>query len=423
MMRPLPLIAGSVLSAAVAIACLILAFADGRIVSPFGWDRVVVVHVMSSLPLAFVTAGLLCRTRLSMEWKPFAILIAVAWLVVITLITIFGGVFVAHVLDVSDAGFTVRVAARIAWTLALEVPCFWVVLLLVRPVRMPRRTFVHLAAWSVGVVILVPFGFIMTLTSKQTDLAKASWKAFRVDKAIEKVDRLCAVGSMASFGVQEDGSTESQSEASEVTARQAQTSLMKNATMLVEAVKLTEKLEMTAENRLALSKCLRSLGELDEAATLLEPIADQTPEAAMLLARVFQAKNDWAASSKWFQVAVDKTLAENQGDTTSLPTPTIQLLRQAYDYLSQNAHRMQQYDAAKQYYIEAIEHVPTHAAYFHYQLARHYDLAGRLSASLTHHQLAHDLAPGQYPPPPSWMQKFFSSSTPVGILAPSQSNY
>ena len=427
--RPLPLFAGCLLAATVAIACLLLAFADGRIISPFGWNRVVVVHVISSLPLAFVAAGLLCRTRLSMNAKPVAVMLALIWLGLIVLITIFGGVFVAHILDVSDAGFTVRMIARTVWTLTLEVPCFWLVLLLIRPIQMPRRVFVHLAIWSVAVIALVPFGFIITLTHKQTDLAKASWQAFRVDKAIEKTDRLCAVGSMASFGVQNEptadeevaeNSVTEENQTQEVTARQAQAALMKNATMLVKAIKLTENQELTDANRLAMAKCLRSIGELDRAAILLEPIADKIPEAAMLLGRVLQAKNDWATSSKWFQTAVEQMLKLKEEPRSN---KTARLLCQAYGYLSQNAHQMQKYDDAEQYYLDAIENVPSHAAYFHYKLAQHYDLSGRLSNSLVHYQQAHQLAPDRYPAPPSWAQKFLSSSTPVGILAPSQSNY
>lgn len=423
MMRPWPMIFGSVLAATVAIGCLIFAFSDGRIVSPFGWNRVVVVHGVSSLPLAFVVAGLLCRARLSSDAKPVAVLLASVWIVLAVVITVFGGVFIAHLLNVSEAGFTVRMAVRSVWTLVLETPCFWLVLLLVRPIRMPRRAFGHLMIWSVAVVLLIPFGFVVTLNKKQTDLAKVSWQTFRIDKAVEKVDRLCAVGSMAGFGVQESPETREVSDTSEVTARQAQAALMKNASLLIEGVQSLRKQELTEENRLTLSRYLRSLGELEEAVTLLEPIADRMPEAAVMLGRVFQAKNEWAASSKWFQSAVDQLLAADRPEGSRMPDESIPLFHQAYDCLAQNAREMLRYDDAERYYLAAIEQIPSDAAYFHYQLVRHYDLSGRIRNSLLHHQLAHELAPARYASPPPWLQKFFSSSTPVGILAPSQSNY
>ncbi|MBU6295711.1 MAG: tetratricopeptide repeat protein [Planctomycetes bacterium] len=109
--------------------------------APFGWDLLLVVHVIMGLPLAWMLAGLLPRL-------PAAMPISIGFL--ISVLSVLGGSVVGPLLP--ETGVLERAAARGFWVLTLQLP--WAMLL------KPR----YEAGWSAIAIsavaaAIVPFAY------------------------------------------------------------------------------------------------------------------------------------------------------------------------------------------------------------------------------------------------------------------------
>ncbi|MCH8922019.1 MAG: hypothetical protein IIA67_02585, partial [Planctomycetes bacterium] len=161
------------LAAFVSMGALLWAAGAGRqaiglAVSPFGWQRLVVVHVFSSLLLSWTLAALAAEAMPVLRSRWFVGM----WIVVGAALawwTVSRGSFVAHAMDANRFGYGVRLAVRILWPVLLQLPwCLTGAALAGETVRTrsaASRT--ALAALSLTAALVAPACYLSFLTNQQ----------------------------------------------------------------------------------------------------------------------------------------------------------------------------------------------------------------------------------------------------------------
>lgn len=434
---PLPMLLALPLTLVFSIGALVLAgdnHGPGNLaVSPFGWNRVVVTHALTTLPLSWILAVAATRAWpiLRRPWTVF--LWAIAGLDIAGL-TIFAGNFVAHELSVLDAGHAVRLTVRITWCLLLQLPWCLAGRTLLRVESgnptdgnvhsLKPRTIINFICWSLVVAVFIPLSFVNGLTARQTQLAHEHWKSFRIEQARQVVRRLCGVGSIQSLG--NSGNTIVNKDSKKPTPReilpkQAQAMLSENVAFLTSQIKALLADEPTDARQLLLGKYYAALDRPAQARQTLEPLANINAEAAAALGELHQRQGHWQSANDWFSKAIELARNENPKIPQTVADRE-KLLSIAYDSLARGARELKQYDQAEVFYREAITHLPALEAHFQAQLAQHCDLGGRPVEAIEHQRKAHELASDKHAAPPSLAVKILSNSTPVGIFAPAASN-
>ena len=109
------------------------------------------------------------------------------------------------------------------------------------------------------------------------------------------------------------------------------------------------------------------------------------------MAELLQEEGNWRQSSGWFETALERAQS-NPSQNADEAAASVALQSRSYDALAHNADKMKQFDAAEQYYLEALQTLPSQRAYFHHQLSRHYELAGRIIKSDEHRRASARLA-------------------------------
>jgi len=410
---------GPIAAVAISIAVLLLAggtfaTATDAAISPFGYHHVLVVHALTSLLLSWSIAGLLVPARRSFG-------VRAAWIVgggVIALFTIALGRQIGVELDLAEIGYLGRMPVRVLWCVALQLP--WCVLArMLEPIG-PERTAGSVAnrfALALVVALVIPYGYVNTLTEKQTEIAKDLWQKQRMVKALHVVERLCALGSPRGFGVRQtpDGGRQA------VSAQSARETLRQAIDYYDKEIRSLRAGPLTDPQRIKLAERLSSLGRLDEAQAVLEPIASRHLRAAVTLAQTHQEQFQLAEGSRWYEKAIRlarSTPSANPNEAALL----LEIQKKAYNALADNACELRQFERAEGYYFEAIDRLPSHRAYFHHQLGRYYKETGAPIRSAEHLSKAHDLAPKEYGPGDGALVGVLSTGTPVGIFAPSASN-
>ena len=413
---PPEILIATLAATAVATAALVLAAgperrALGVAASPFGWERVIVTHALATLPLAWTLAVALCARApaLRARWTAAAWIAAGAGL---ACVTVFGGGFVAHALEVFHAGYAGRMAVRVAWCLLLELP--WCLaglaigrrtdgtgsLLTRRPAlagkqpvaTRPITTFVNWLAWSLVVAVVIPASFVNTLVGRQTEQVRSDWQTLRIDRASRIVRQLRELGSTRSLGV----SSQADKHERQVLPEAADAMLAKDVEFLNGQIEALRAAEPSDPNCLALGQCYASLGRLAEATAVLEPVARRRTEAAVKLGRICQQEGRWRESSRWYAQAIELARAERPGESPDAET-SIAVQTAAYEALARNARALKEDDAVEAYYREAIARLPSRAAGFHARLAVHFDLVGRPAAAIAEQREAARLRPSNTP--------------------------
>ena len=412
--RLLGLIAAAVISAT-ALMLASLADPDRLPVSPFGYYRVVVMHVVMTLLLSWFLAGFLVPDERSSGWWFFWISIGVG----MVLLTAALGSFVGSHLDEMRSELGMRLLIRAGWCLALQLP--WCVMSRsvaepnVEQRITPSVIGTLLLAMVLGVV--VPIGYLTTLIPQQTKIASKHWAQRNLPKTRLAVSRLSALGSWGEFEHRSprDGAIE------RVSPRRFLV-LLDEARRDVEAeVRRLRTVELDRQMRLDLAMYLKLLGKLSEARATVEPLTSDDPRAAALMADIFKDAEQWQTSSEWYRRMLD-LLRENPAEIEMSPAFIVLMRTRAYDSLAYNARELKDFDGAEQIYFDALEAMPSPSeqAHFHYHLAGHYEKSGRLALATEHLQAARRLGPDkdQYPEPGSLWYQVLSSGSPVGIFAP-----
>ena len=420
------LVLGSSLAAVISTAALIGAAAiheqpAGASISPFGWNRVVVIHSLSTLILSWWLAGRIWEQTTAIHPRRMLMIWGLIGLVLAAL-TFFGGVFLRPVIDALNAGFAVRLVTRVVWCMMLQVPWCLVGLATVRESEVQGGVKLgSLNVFGLGVVTAlgVPLSFLAVFCEEQTRVARDNWVQTQLVDSYALVQRLYDVGSTSSLGerASTDGST-----SGSVTPEQALADLQMAMQYVGHRIDQHSHGQLDDEGRLQLARDFLSLDRTDAAKDMLVPIAENHPVAAILLAEICKEQGDPAASRAWarkaMKVASDAAKMNHDAANTS---DDVQL--RAYDMLAVFAGEEGDFKAAEGFFLEALERIPSRAAEIHDRLGKHYEFLGELPRAIQHQQQAALLDPETFVPPDSLTQKVLSSGAPVGLARPKSSRY
>ncbi|MBN2296314.1 MAG: tetratricopeptide repeat protein [Pirellulales bacterium] len=402
-------------------------------VAPFGWNRVVVVHAITALPLSWILSLAASRAWPMLRRRWTVLLWTIAG-VDIAGLTIFAGNFVSQELAAHDAGSITRLVLRITWCLLLQIPWCLAALAMQKPefvspadsninLRYPL-TIANFICWSLVVAIVIPISFVNGLTASQATIAREHWRALRIEKARQIVLRLFDVGSTQSLGSSENNTANNSHNnmmQRDILSKQALKMLNENVEFLSTQIKALRAGALTESQQLLLGKYYAALDRNTQACEMIELLAHTNAEAAVTLGEIEQRQGHWQAANQWFIKAIDLARQEKSHDPDTV-AENKKLQTFAYDALARGARELKQFEQAEAFYHEAIEELPNRAAHFHAQLALHCDLGGRPAEAIVHQLKAHELDPNQHSAPASLTTKIFSNSTPVGIFAPAASN-
>ena len=390
-------------------------------ISPFGWNRVIFIHSMSTLILSWWWAGRIWQQSTTIQPRRMMIVWGIVG-VMLALLTLLGGDFVRPVIDAVNAGFVLRLVCRVLWCMMLQVPWCLVGLATFGVSGVQRA--VKLASLNVlglGVVTAfgVPISFLAVFSEEQTRVARDSWVQAQLVDAHTLVQRLYDVGSTASLGerTSADGSTDLG-----VTPERALADLELALKYVGHRIDQRSGGQLNEDGRLQLARDYLSLGRPDSAQKILVPIADHHPVAAILLAEICKERGHVQASRDWAErplKAARAVAAVSPGEVEA--SENVQL--RAYDMLAVFAGEEGDFEAAKDYFIDALEHLPRRAAEIHDRLGKHYEFLGELPRAIQHQQQAALLDPETFVPPDSLTQKVLSSGAPVGLARPKSSRY
>ncbi len=388
--------------AAVASAgALLLVIDPGRLVlelaaSPFGWNRVIVIQVLATLPLAWFTAAILA----SLLPRVVAGGTTGAWIacgLALAAATVLWGASVGTALDGRSAGFAARLVVRSCWPLVLQIP--WCVaghaqapIDSMRRMRGGSKTVLVLLALFLGVA--APATYLDRLMGRQTAEAAEMMRSSRIDRSVSTLTWLADIGSqrLVEFS---DPSTATAARLSPVEARVL---LSRTVARLANRIRSLENGPLNQDERMELASHFASIGQADKACEILEPVASESMRAAMLMAKCLQEDQHWEQSTEWLHTALSLAQEESPPDTVNEKV-LVELQAEAYDLLAYNARELQNYERAEQYYHEALSRLPSKKGHFHAQLGKHYKLGGRSFKAAQHQRTAHEIAPDIYSAP------------------------
>jgi tetratricopeptide (TPR) repeat protein len=420
-----PIGVGLVLAATVSIATLYAAAGTERrelemAISPFGWNRVIVVHSLSTLIFAWWLARTLGAwaprsTNRSMAVVWIAAGLAIGWL------TVVAGTPAEAILLQSQAGGVVRFSCRFLWCTALELPWCMAGLAATRKREASRPAIfspLHLLTLAVVTAIGVPISFLAVFIEQQARYAQTAWQSGKLIEARQLVQRLCDVGSTVSLGDRTlpDGARV------EVNASQALSDLHKGVHFVEQQIEQLMSVEPTNQRRQQLALCLLALNRDSEADSVLDAIADREAVAALLLAQVHQSKGRLTACRQWAERAIE--LAEQAQPSSPQDTEArIEVQLRALDLLAVAAGEQADFTAAERYLWEAVKRLPSRRAETYYRLGKHYEFVGELSKAIECQRRAASLDSDKYAAPASLVEKMLASGAPIGLARPRSSRY
>jgi hypothetical protein len=382
------MIGGAALALAVPGLALVFAAGDepaGLAVAPFGWPRLVAVHLGATLPLSLWLGVRFSRPRIEVVAIVTGVLFAVA--------TYALGPLVGPALDRGGADFANRLAVRVLWCLALQVP--WcaagAALAGPRPVQLSVLPLAVIAA------VLPPLAFAHTRIPQWTNRAEELLGEMRLTRAWEVIAGLSDLGSTSPIGGRPP--------------QQLAADVRRQVAAL--AKQLTRPLPPSAPPaaRVEYARRMAMLDRLAEAEQLLAPLADQDVDAALLRATALQKLERWDDSDRDFRAVLDLSAVIADPDQVAAARVP------AYKGLAFNARAAGRPADAEAAYREGLARVPSATSHFHFLLGRHYDQAGRPLLALEHLREAVRLDPGRYGDPARPLIEQLTRATP-GCLLP-----
>jgi tetratricopeptide (TPR) repeat protein len=355
----------------------------GLVAAPFGWTRLLVVHLLATLPLSLVVA-------VGFRGRAGGATAAGVGAVLGTLLagaTVSEGASLAGWLDREQAGYYSRLAVRVLWCLGLQVPWCLFGLSLAPPRAGRSSDLPRWAAAALAVVVAVaapavytggpgrasPYGGAHSLIDVQSRKAEDLLARTRPARAHAIVEGLCDVGSPRPIA----------DEAPEALRNELRQAL--RAATAASKVPLPARVSPAA--RVERAQGLAMLDRLDEAERLVRPLAADNAAAALLLAAIWQEQKRWEESSRSYRHALVLL-----GQDPAAARARVQ----AYDGLAFNARERKAYQEAEAVYGEALAQIPEARAHFHFELGRHHRSGGRPGKALHHLQTAAQLDPERY---------------------------
>lgn len=412
-------------AAVVSTAALILAAGVDRrslglSTSPFGWNRIIVIHTLSTLVLSWWFARVLGQLIPELKerwmtpvWGGVGILIAV--------LTVLAGIAVDALLDSNQSGYTARLVCRIAWCMALQVPWYMTALAATKgPSRPAVFSTMNLLAFSVMTAVGIPASFLAVFLGQQTEYARGHWQQAELLDAMLLVQRLYDVGSTVSLGGRSLG--DGASVLVEVTPQAALRELRNNLTFMQDEIKQLEAAPASRDQALQLAQCYLSVGRTDDAEAKLKALAKDDPSSAIILAGLYKDNERTEDSRTWAKKALQlaqQTKPANEHE--QFLNEKVQM--QAYDMLAVFAGEVADFQQAEKYLLDALGRLPSLRAEIHDRLGKHFEFIGELTKASEHQREAARLDPEQFSDPASLVSKMLESGAPVGLARPKSSRY
>jgi len=371
----------------------------------FGWQRLAVVQIALSLPLAMTLAWLL-RTSILVR---AGISRAVAWCLVGALVA--GGMIVAlpavaTSLNDPAMNFAARTLARSLLCLALVLP--WCLagesVAAVLTETTPSTAGASRAAnlWALSVAALVatalPAVYAADLCRRQTTLCTEGVNKQQLVVAQRILERLNAVASRRPVAGEapRDLAKKMDAAIAQLTRRAAQ----------------QNRPSLDAAEAIELARVLAMLDRLDEAERILAPHRATNAQASLLSAAILQQQRHWGESSASYETA-----ARLLNDAPASPETIAGRVR-AINGIAYNAREAGQYAVAESAYLQGLASVPDAAAHFHFQLGRHYQLGGRPLQAVTHLRRAVELDPRTYQEQSAAVLQQLATESPSCVIGP-----
>jgi len=364
-------------------------------VSPFGWRRVIVVHLLAALPLAWLLTYPIAG-QINRLYHRGAILTALVFGVGLAWFS--GAVASTLIADaIHQSSFTERHTLRLGWSVALLCPwCLASQLVLAGDTSAQEKKSGRLvnAMLALAVAIALPGIFVYRIIGQETrELGRLV-----LNNRFPESHRIA-------YGLYSLGSKKPIEFPLEESVPQLPAELLVNLNGGIQAAKqkaqqLSSLLEQSAPTlaaeqliatRLELAAMLRILERGPEALEVLGDLAQQMPAAALLASHIEGDLRNHRAAAKSSQLALDLLNGQNPPPPDQSPN----LARDAYHTLAVALRRSGRYDESENVLREAIERLPDDRAHFHLELGRHYEMSGRAPAAVSELEKAITLDPSQ----------------------------
>ena len=227
---------------------------------------------------------------------------------------------------------------------------------------------------SASIALLLPWLHGTMLVQRETQAVAELLGKMKLASAWPRVVGLCDLGSTEAIGA-----------VSPVTLRGQ---LKENLAILTARTKRPLTAGSSGAERIERARDLAMLGQLAAAGHVLRPLPADHLTATLLRAGICQDQGELEVSDAHYRKALVLLKTDATKRDTVLPT-----LISVYDGLAYNARAAGRPAEAEAIYGEALAQLPAAQAHFHFQLGRHYRLAGRPSAALDHLRIASTLDP------------------------------
>lgn len=369
-------------AAAVVVPAAVLHFtadaerlAAGLTASPFGWFRVLAVHLLGALPLGVIVASRVRAVPAAND------VVRGLWVVIGLAVAGLAAMVcpgIGEAVSGGEFGALPLLVLRAALSFGLVLPwCVWATdppaKSDARPLAKPGLVF----ALGVGFAVLPGGLYAEAVVAARTEQALDLTERERTVRAHAVLTGLVELGSDRPIGKKPPAEVLKRLSAAIPRLRQAaDRPLPANAPL---------------HERIGRVVTLIQVDRLDEAAALLTPLASNDQTAALLLASVYRDQERRAESDELFSRVLDEVLPRASIDAAARQRSFV-----ALEGLAFNATQDGRPADAERVLKRGLEALPEQAAYFHFQLGSHYANAGRPGLAIDHLRTAAALDPARY---------------------------
>lgn len=436
----------SILALAASVGALTLADVPaqrqlGLRLSPFATDSVIIIHALATLPLSLLIAR-------NWAWLvPQIVLFAVG--VGGIALTIAGGAAAGPYLDEHTTGFVKRALLRTAWCISLQLP--WCMLACRQLTAVPSSISANdqrFEGWPIilaaTIACAMPTLYVVHLTDRQAAQLSELRERMQLARALPIAESICQLGRQRAEKAPMPSGPELPDSTDFQTIRD---DLRRQVRKLEDEVNLPIPTDASTHVFVQRARALAQLDRLNESMAILRRISNENVEAMLLLATVLQDLERWLESDEWYQRALARRLQLLKADARQLIGATavtsggpmslwarnlvvadlkraIDDCIEAYDGLAFNARNRRDFAEGERWYRQAIEKLPAAKAHFHFQLGRHFEVAGRPAAAVEQFREAARLDPPHFNSKAELRIRKLQNDTPAcffGGHAPSES--
>jgi hypothetical protein len=324
--------------------------------APFGWQIVMIVHMVASLPIGVVTSAGLARSRSPERRWALRVVYILLGLAGVSAVVLWGG-SMAGALESWKAGFLARDFVRTIIAHLLVLP--WLIVAALRDGPEPRIPASPAAIFvTATLAFLPPLVYTNQIVENRLIDVNVNLSSGRLLKAKSSLMGLSDLGSSGQVGG--------------TSPTQALRGLEGKLARLERDAIRDLPASAAPSTRLQRAFLLIQLERLDEAEAILRSLSETSSDALLLLGAVYRDQARWSESERAYRQALASLLPGSIRDRDSQERSAT-----AYDGLAEAARSGGHPEIAEQAYQEARRRLPALAGYWALQLGRHYLSGGR----------------------------------------------